>query len=170
MNQPAVAAPTDWREGRRLRAWELYHEGWQQRAIAKALGVSESAVSQWLTRAIAGGGPEALRHRRGGGPKPRLTAAQRGQLPGLLARGAESYGFRGELWTRKRVARVVQREFGVRYDPSHIGRLLQALDWSLQKPQQRATQRDEQAIQAWQDERWPEIKKKPTRSSEPSSG
>ncbi|MDP8946651.1 MAG: helix-turn-helix domain-containing protein, partial [Actinomycetota bacterium] len=42
---------TDRREGRRLRAWELKQEGWKQRDIARALGVSKGAVSQWMKRA-----------------------------------------------------------------------------------------------------------------------
>ena len=51
---------TDWREGRRLRAWELKQEGWKQRDIARALGVSKGAVSQWMKRAKQEG-VEALR-------------------------------------------------------------------------------------------------------------
>ncbi len=42
---------TNWREGRRLRAWELKQEGWKQQDIARALGVSKGAVSQWMKRA-----------------------------------------------------------------------------------------------------------------------
>jgi hypothetical protein len=30
---------TDWREGRRLRAFELKQQGWSQQRIAEALGV-----------------------------------------------------------------------------------------------------------------------------------
>jgi predicted transcriptional regulator len=41
-------------EGRRLRAWGLEQQGWTQRAIAAALGVTPGAVSQWMTRAKAG--------------------------------------------------------------------------------------------------------------------
>jgi DNA-directed RNA polymerase specialized sigma24 family protein len=44
--------PTDWREGRRLRAWELAQQGWKQTDIAAALGVTHGAISQWLTRAV----------------------------------------------------------------------------------------------------------------------
>jgi predicted transcriptional regulator len=36
----------DWREERRKRAWKLKEEGWQQKEIAGALGVSEGAVSR----------------------------------------------------------------------------------------------------------------------------
>jgi transposase len=160
MKRTDTQSPRGWREGRRLRAWDLYQQGWTQRAIAAALGVSEGAVSHWLTRAVQGG-REALRRRKGGGPKPRLTAAQRAQLPRLLAAGAEAYGFRGAVWTRQRVAQVIHKEFGVRYHPAHVSRLLRAIGWSRQKPIQRATQRDEAAIRTWQEERFPELKKAP---------
>src|SRR3954467_4667209 len=46
---------TDWREGRRLRAFELKQEGCSQQRIAEALGVSKGAVSQWMKRAREGG-------------------------------------------------------------------------------------------------------------------
>src|SRR5215831_11560692 len=44
-------APGDWREWRRFRALQLKEQGWSQRHIAAALGVSEDAVSRWLVRA-----------------------------------------------------------------------------------------------------------------------
>ncbi|MDB6019248.1 MAG: tnp23 [Pedosphaera sp.] len=40
--------PHDWKEARRWRALELHQEGWSQREIAEALGVTEGAVSQWM--------------------------------------------------------------------------------------------------------------------------
>jgi predicted transcriptional regulator len=38
--------PHNWREARRLQAWHLKQQGWRQRQIAQAMGVSEGAVSQ----------------------------------------------------------------------------------------------------------------------------
>jgi transposase len=162
--------PTDWREGRRLRAWELKQQGWSQRQIAAALGVTEGAVSQWLQRARAGGGAAALRRRVAPGPTPKLTPAQCAQLPQLLARGAEAYGFVGEVWTTRRVATLIEREFGVRYHPAHVSRLLRAIGWSPQKPVRRASQRDEAAIRAWLTERWPALRAKPSARGARSSG
>ncbi len=159
MTKKASDTARDWKEGRRLRAWELSQEGWTQAAIAQALGVTKGAVSQWLSKAKQGG-VSALHSRKAAGPTPRLTAEQRARLPVLLSRGSEAYGFRGELWTRERVAIVVQREFGVRYSLQQIGRLLQACGWTPQKPVKRAKQRNEAAIQDWQDERWPELTKR----------
>jgi len=154
-----VATPTTWREGRRLRALVLHERGWTGQAIADALGVTAGAVSQWLTRA-RDGGAEALRQRPPPGPTRRLSETQRQQLLTLLAKGAEAYGFLGEVWTTKRVASVIRKEFGVSYHPAHVSRLLRFIGWSVQKPIRRATQRDEAAIAAWQTERWPALEKK----------
>jgi transposase len=118
---------TDWREGRRLKAFELKQEGWSQQQIAEALGVSKGAVSQWMKRVRDGGGVEALKRRPAPGARPRLSEEQRMKLPELVERGAEAHGFRGELWTCERVAIVIRREFGVSYHPAHVSRLLKAL-------------------------------------------
>jgi transposase len=151
---------TDWREGRRLRAWELKQEGWKQQDIARALGVSKGAVSQWMKRAKQEG-IEALKHRPPPGAKARLSEGERAKLPELLAQGAPAHGFRGEVWTCARVAEVIRKEFGVSYHPAHVSRLLRALGLSLQKPVRQANQRDEEAIRRWKEERWPELKKGP---------
>ena len=134
-----------------------------------ALGVSRGAVSQWIKRGREGG-VEALRTRpRPGGPA-KLAAEQRAQIPGLLACGAEAYGFRGDVWTAARVAAVIWRRFGVRYHRDHVSRLLRQAGWSRQQPIERATQRDEAAIRRWSEERWPALRKKRPRKDTPSSG
>jgi transposase len=159
MTTTRKAQPIDWREGRRMRAWELHEQGWTQTRIAEALGVTQGAVSQWLTHARAGG-VEALRRRPAPGRRAALTQEQQGQIEALLARGAEAFGFRGDVWTTPRVAALLKRLFGVRYHPAHVSRLLRRLGLSVQKPILRASQRNEAAIQAWRDERLPAIKKK----------
>ena len=54
---------------------------------------------------------------------------------------------------------MIRKEFGVSYHPAHVSRLLKALRHSLQKPQRRAEQRDEEAIDNWKDKKWPSLKK-----------
>ena len=159
----------DWLEGRRRRAWELKQQGWKQQDIAAALGVTKGAVSQWVRRAREGG-VEALRRHPPPGPTPKLTAEQLAHLPQVLERGAEAYGYRGQVWTTKRVAEVIWRTFGVSYHPAHVSRLLRSVRLSVQQPVERATQRDEPAIAAWQTETWPALKKKPPQTSGLLSG
>ena len=161
--------PTDWREGRRLRAWDLHQQGWSQKQIAIAMGVTQGAVSQWIARGRAGG-TVALRNGSHPGATPKLTQDQRERLPDLLKRGAEAYGFVGDVWTQARIASVIKREFGVTYHVDHIGRLLHAIGWSVQKPIERATERNDVAIERWCREQWPAIKKKPKTRIVRSSG
>jgi transposase len=150
----------DWREARRFRAWELHEKGWSQTRIAEALGVTCGAVSQWI-KAVCEEGLGALLSSPGKrGPKPRLSKEELQQLPQFLERGAESYGFRGNVWTRARVGQVIKQEFGVVYSARQVGRLLQEIGWTRQKPMERADQRDEEEIADWCEETFPELKKK----------
>jgi len=148
--------PAGWREWRRLRALHLKRQGWYQRDIAAALGVTEETVSRWVARAREGGA-DALRARPGPGHPPKLAPAQTRMIPEFLWHGPEAYGFRGEAWTCARVARVIEEEFGVRYHKDHVGRLLKELRWTPQAPVRRAIQRDEEAIDRWRAEVWPEL-------------
>jgi transposase len=159
-----ITPPKNWREGRRMRAWELHEQGWKQKDIAQALGVTEGAVSQWFKKARVQG-VQSLRHQPPPGAQPKLSAQQRVQLPMELSKGAEAFGFRGDVWTTERVAQMILHVFGVSYHPAHCSRLLRSVKYSLQKPIQKATQRDEVAIQAWKEERWPALKKSPRRKS-----
>lgn len=153
----------DWKEKRRLRALELKQEGWKQTDIADALGVTDGAVSQWMSRAREGG-KEALRRGTDAGREKRLSDQNRQKLPALLKKGPEHYGFRGEVWTRERVGKVIEQEFGVSYHKTQVGRILDQIGWTLQKPmgcasERDESERDEEAIEAWRTERWEELKK-----------
>jgi transposase len=148
----------DWLEGRRFRAWELAQAGWKQKDIAIALGVSKGAVSQWMKRGREGG-IEALRRRPAPGAKRKLSPEQLAELPIVLSRGAEACGFRGDVWTLPRIASVIKQVFGVKYHENHMPRILKKIGWSRQKPQRRASQREETAIAQWREENWPKIMK-----------
>lgn len=169
MSRAKARPPRDWREERRLRAWALHQQGWIGKTIAEALGVPRGTVSRWLKRAREGDAA-ALYRQPPPGPTPRLSAEQLARLPGMLAQGAEAFGFLDAVWTSKRVAAIIREEFGIRYHPDYIGRLLRAVGWSAQKPIRRPTQRDEAAIEQWSTERWPALQAKPRRRGALSFG
>jgi transposase len=148
--------PVDWHEWRRLRVLQLKQQGWPQRTIAAALGAREETVSRWIARARSDG-PDALRAHPAPGPACRLSAEQKRLIPEFLWHGPEAYGFRGQVWTRSRIAGVIEEEFGIRYHPAHVGRLLLELHWTPQVPIKRAIQRDERAIRLWREEVWPDL-------------
>ena len=70
---------------------------------------------------------------------------------------------------RLEVGAVVKKEYGAAYSDGHVGRLLRRIGWSLQKPVERADQRDDEAVERWQQETWPELKKRRSGKSEPLS-
>src|SRR5258708_36293826 len=144
MGKP-TSSPHDWKEWRRLRAWELKQQGWLQRDIAEALGASKGAVSRWL-RTAARQGLDALLSRPSPGAPPKLTPEQKRRIPDLLWHGAEAYGFRGDVWICARIAWVIEHEFGVSYHQGHVARLLPERNWTPQGPITRSPRRDGAAI------------------------
>lgn len=149
----------NWKERRRLHAARLKRAGWKQKDIATALDVSPMAVSQWIKKLETEGSRGLLAHPHTGRPGE-LSGTQKQLIPDLLSHGAEAYGFRGEVWTCRRVKQVIAWEFGVSYHRSHVARLLKELRWTPQQPIERAIQRNEVEIRRWRTRTWLEIRKR----------
>lgn len=145
-------------ERRRRRAIELLQRGGTVTEVARRVGCSHSSVILWRDQ-VQRRGLAALQARPASGRPPKLSAKQVERLPRLLVRGAPAWGFTTDVWTTQRIATVIHREFGVQLHRAHVGRLLDRLGWSCQKPERRATERDEATIAHWNRYRWTVIKK-----------
>lgn len=151
---------TNAKEFRRLRAVELFEAGCRGSRIAEVLGVTRGAVSQWLKR-WREHGKEALLHKKISKKPSKLTLEQKKKLLALLQEGPEAFGYQGQIWTQARVCALIEKNFGVKYNVNYISSLLKQLKWSWQKPICRASQRNEEQIDSWRTEIWPDIKKSP---------
>jgi transposase len=145
-------------EARRRRAVALLQEGRGIQEVARIVGAWPGSVVRWRD-AYRRAGEKGLKAKPHPGRKPKLSAQQRKQLLKLLEKGPLAHGYHNDLWTLSRVGQVIQKHFGVHYHPCHVWRILGSLGWSCQKPQRRARERDEHAIQTWRAKRWPHIKK-----------
>ena len=143
---------------RRLRAIALLEEGYTQLQVAAQLGVTSGAVSQWK-KAFDQEGRDGLLAKVHPGPTPKLSPEQGQQLLKALAQGPRAHGWKTELWTLPRVAELIERKFGVRYDQSGVWHLLRRLGWSCQKPERRARERSQDAVDRWRKQDWPRLKK-----------
>jgi len=130
--------------------------------VAWAVGVSRQTAYSWKAVIEGGGGIEALRNLSRGGRPASLSEQDKQWLTQALIDGPTAHGFGTELWTLKRVRILIEKRFGVRFSQVHVWRLLGQLGFSNQKPDKRALERDEQAIQRWRRSRWPALKKKPS--------
>lgn len=153
-------------ERRRRHGVALLRKGHGVREVARMVGVTPGAVVAWRKQ-FEKKGEAGLAGKPHPGRKPKLSQTQRQQLLRLLKRGARANGYTTELWTLRRIAEVIDRHFAVRYDLSHVWRMLNAMGWSAQKPERRKRERDEIAIARWRGEDWPRIKKSASRAAKP---
>jgi len=169
MGNPAgVRRDFDALERRRFKALRLLRQGLNQSEVARRLRVVRQSVARWAALDREGG-QRALRQAGRAGRKPRLSPRQKSRLEQRLLAGPERLGYETSLWTSERVADLIEQEFGVRYHPGHVWKILVALGWSCQRPVGRALERNEKAIGHWKKVRWPDIKKKPQKRGERSS-
>ena len=143
-----------------MAAADLFAKGVAQADIARELDVSHQTVSDWHEK-WANGGKKALRAAGRAGRPPKVTAADLVKVERALERGPKANGFPTDLWTLSRVAAVIEEVTGVRYHPGHVWRVLRQMGWSRQRPARRALERDDAAIEAWVNDRWPRVKKTP---------
>lgn len=129
-----------------------------QAEIARRLGVSEAAVSVWAKK-LREQGKESLKPRKASGRPANLTLSAKTKLLEKMKAGAIAAGFETERWTQTRVQKLIEKEFGVHYHQNYISRLLHDLGWSVQQPETRARERDEELIRAWLSKDWNRIKK-----------
>jgi len=143
-----------------MRAAELLAQGTKPSDVARAVGCTPPSVTRWK-EVIRKEGVEGLKAKPAPGRPPLLSKGQKNKLVKILLRGPCASGYTTDLWTCRRVAQVIQRRFGVRYNPNAVWFVLRSLGWSAQKPERLARERDEVAIERWRREDWPRIKKSP---------
>ncbi len=157
--RPAHLTPEQMEE-RRLAAARLLGQGRLSQAdIARQLGVSRASVCRWAATLAQEGG-RGLQARSITGRPPRLGGKAWARLGRLLDRGAMAAGFDTERWTLKRIAALIEREFGVNYHPRYLERPLKAHGFSVQRPATRAKERDELVIAVWPKREWVALKKR----------
>ena len=144
-------------------AWEWCHDDWD----AKSSDGSNTTVRNHEGRALRGGAfdskPLDVRSANRGSVKPdiryqhlQLSFCQNFAISDSVVTLSP---YANELWTCPRVLEVIRKLFGVTYHVDYVGTLLHKLVWSVQKPEQRGRERDEAAIDRWQQQEWPRIKK-----------
>ncbi|MDX2938625.1 winged helix-turn-helix domain-containing protein [Streptomyces ipomoeae] len=146
------------RERVRLAAADLIEAGAGDREVARQFRVTRMSANRWR-RALASGGRRALASEGPGGARCKLDAGQLRVLEAVLDAGPAAAGWPDQCWTLARIAEVVRCRFGVEYTLAGLDLLLHRIGWSVQVPSRKATERDEEKIAVWKDERWPVMKR-----------
>jgi transposase len=162
MWQPSKLTPEQIEE-RRLEGGRLLREGQLSKAkIARRLGVSRSAVSQWAQQMKQRRrGLKGLKRSKPVGARPYLTAAQWRKVLRDLQRGAQVFGYEDERWTLGRIQRLIVQQYGVSYNTNYLSEKLHKSGWSVQQPLRVAREQEQALVSEWLLEHWPRIKKRP---------
>ena len=148
-------------EKRRKDAARMFKAGTRQAEVARLLGVSRQSVNRWY-KDWEKAGMKALKAAGRAGRKPRISPRDLKKIDTALRKGARANGFTTDLWTLRRVGKVIEQITGVRYHQGHVWRILRnSMKWSLQRPAKKAKERNEEAVKVWVSQTWPELKKKP---------
>src|SRR5215207_5825993 len=161
MSRPTGTA--DELERRRERAVQAVAGGESRKTVAKVLGVHYKTVARWVRQASNPGGVAA---KTAYCPEPGLSDAHLQKLEALLLKGAKAHGWHNELWTAARVARLIEREFGLDYHPEHVRKILKRrLGWTSQKPRRTARERNDKEVARWVGDEFPRIVRQAWRRS-----
>src|SRR5829696_1850906 len=153
MSRPVGTA--DELERRRKQAVQAVTDGESRTTVAEVLGVHYKTVARWVRAARQPGG---LDSKPTPAPEPGLADADLRRLAGLLAKGAKAHGWHNELWTAVRVARLIEREFDIRYHPEHVRKILKRrLGRTSQKRRRKARERNDKEVARWVGDEFPRI-------------
>jgi len=149
-------------EERRRNAVQLMLDGSMRKTrLAESLDVSYTSIKNWWNAFEDNGNSlGALAPKKRTGRHPRMNRQQLRRLERMLLKGPMEFGFETDLWTTERVANLIEEEFGIKYHPDHVRKILHnSLNFSPQKPEGIARERDEKKRTNWVKNVLPEIKK-----------
>jgi transposase len=140
-------------------------EGEAPSAVVASYGFCRTTIYRWLRQASGRGkGLRALTARKATGRPRKLTPAQERQVfRWVNGKNPMQYGFDFGLWTRQIVQELIGKRFKISLSLASVGSLLAELGLTVQKPLQRAYQRDPQAIERWQRETYPALARRAKR-------
>jgi transposase len=143
----------------------LISEGVPLEKIAKMSDVSVRTIFEWLSRFMW----ERFSwlgwmHYKGRGRRQKISGEQKKKLYRIVADGPEKYGFDCGIWNSVMILTVIEKEFGVTYNPRYISSLLRSIGLSYQKAKFVSDREDDEKHRRkraeWENKVWPEILKK----------
>jgi transposase len=90
-----------------------------------------------------------------------LSPEERETLCDILDSGPAAHDLETGIWTSPLVCQVIEEEFGQKYHPGHVRKLLQRLGYSVQRPTTRLVQADLRQQRKWVRYTYPNLKKTP---------
>ena len=136
----------------RLRALRGCELGYTEAEVAELLGLSRETVSRWWT-AYAEDGVEALPGERTGRPVGAGRTRNDGQAAYLRTilneKTPGDVGIAAPLWTRRAVAELIRKEYGIDMPVRTVGEYLRRWGYTAKVPRRHAKDQDPEEVRRW---------------------
>ena len=142
----------------RIRAVKQVQGGESPEVVIRALGFSRACIYSWLA-SYRSGGWHALQARPISGRPKTLSGLQiQWVYKTVTTKNPLQMKFAFALWTRPMIRSLLWRKFKIKLSISSVGRLLNQLGLSCQKPLLKAIQQNPILVKAWLEKEFPKIK------------
>lgn len=151
------------REEIRKRAVERVLNGESPEAVISALGFHRSRIYQWL-KDYREGGEAGLETKPIPGRPPKVADHYADLLRDLVRDNPLQYDFHDALWTREMIQEVLAKKWGIKVSIGTVGNILKRFGITSQKPRFKAYEQDQDKVDQWFQETWPEIQREAKRN------
>jgi len=150
------------RADRRRLAFRKLDEGWEAEDVAELVEVHEKTLKGWIRRrdTLEQNG---FHGEKRGNPNDRRLLDDRKQqeiVEAIRDTTPDDHGVSSFLWSRKAIAELAERKYGITLNPQRISAYTNHWGFSPQKPKRRAYEQDPEKIRVWLEETYPEIQKR----------
>ena len=150
----------------RLRALRGCELGYSEIEVAELLGLSRETVLRWWT-AYVDHGLEALPGDRTGRPVGSGRTLNDGQAARLRTilneKSPEEVGIASPLWTRRAVAELIRKEYGIDMPVRTVGEYLERWGYTAKVPRRHAKDQDPEEVRHWLEVTYPAIEARAAR-------
>lgn len=141
----------------RRRGIQSVQNGESPEVVARVLGISRQTIYSWLSL-YRNGGWGALDAKKRGGRKHKVNAkVMKWVYDTVTRKNPLQMKFPFALWTSGMIALLIKDHFNIKLSRASVGRLLNQLGLSVQRPLWRAYQQDPAAIDQWLKDEFPAI-------------
>jgi transposase len=134
-------------------------DGESPKSVTESYGLGDKTIFKWL-RAAKENGLDSLAAKPIPGRKCKLSPEQEQEVKRWVVNGdPRQYNFDYALWTRQIISDLIRSRFNIELSDTSVGTLLKKVGLTPQKPLRRAYERDEEAVEEWKKDIYPEIKK-----------
>jgi transposase len=138
-------------------------DGMSTAEAVRVFGVSRGSVRNWKARLDTSGaaGLDSGTPGRRVGEQTKPSASEAEALVGSIVDYApDDLELGGKLWTRRKVCVLAERLFGASFTEQGMGKLLQRMGFSFQRPDKRAIEADPEAMREWVEETYPALRER----------